>query len=284
MSRPVHLLAWLFVLAGCHATTAATKRTAPADPALTVVTLNLYHDKDDWLRRRVQILDTLKGLQPDVIALQEVLQHDTLPNQAEWLANQLGYDWHFVSVDPPGKSRRYGNALLTRLPVRARHQERLRPFEDSRTVALLRVDLQGNPVNVYATHLHHAKAGGAIRRQQLEDVMAFVDKTDNGFPSVIAGDFNASADAPELAALRMDFVDTYGILHPGIDAEASSTLNLHYFTAARVDHVFHQANLFTPAAAEIILDHAAPDGSWPSDHYALVAVLRLGREAMNGSE
>ena len=135
------------------------------DSTLKLVTLNLYHDKDEWPKRRTQIVDTLAALQPDVIALQEVLQHDTLPNQAQWLAQELGYHWYFISVDPEDKARRYGNALLTRHPVLARGQQRLQPMEDSRTAGFVRIKLQGQPVNVYVTHLHHTPEGKALRTQ-----------------------------------------------------------------------------------------------------------------------
>ena len=60
-------------------------------PEFTLVTLNLYHDRDDWPKRRVQIVNTLRALEPDAIVLQEVLQHEGLPNQATWLARELGY-------------------------------------------------------------------------------------------------------------------------------------------------------------------------------------------------
>jgi beta-glucosidase len=281
MNRTLHLLLFLLMLVGCRTVAPSEKHVTSDHPTLTVVTLNLYHDKDDWPRRRVQILETLKALQPEVIALQEVLQHETLPNQAEWLATQLGYDWHFVSVDPPGKARRYGNALLTRLPVLARDQQALQPLQDSRTVGMLRVELEGKPINVYVTHLHHTGQGGAMRAQQLDDAMAFITSTAGGFPSIVAGDFNAAADAPELTALRTGFVDTYGILHPGTGARESSTLNPHYFTPARIDHVFHQRDAFRPMTARIILDHPDAQGTWPSDHYGLQVELQL--TAANGS-
>lgn len=274
MSQLLQLLLVL-VLSACQTAKPASPAASKDPPTLTLVTLNLYHDKDDWPRRRVQIVETLKALQPDAIALQEVLQHEQLPNQAEWLATQLGYDWHFVSVDPPDAVRRYGNALLTRLPVLARDQQALSPLDDSRTVALLRVELHGKPINLYATHLHHTEEGDAIRKQQVGDLMAFIAATARGYPSVVTGDFNSAADSPELGALRENFVDTYGSLHPGADATTSSTLNLHYFKPARIDHVFYQRSTFKPKSARIILNHADAQGIWPSDHYGLQAELQL---------
>ncbi|MFP3434803.1 endonuclease/exonuclease/phosphatase family protein, partial [Paraburkholderia sp. SIMBA_061] len=79
-----------------------------------MLTLNLFHDREDWPRRRVQILETLQQLRPDVIALEEVIQREGQQNQAQWLADALGYHWQFVSTDAAGSPLRYGNALLTR--------------------------------------------------------------------------------------------------------------------------------------------------------------------------
>ncbi|HVK50304.1 MAG TPA: endonuclease/exonuclease/phosphatase family protein, partial [Pseudoxanthomonas sp.] len=52
-----------------------TQATTPngAD-ALDVVTLNLWHDKQDWPRRQDLIVRELEQRKPDVVLLQEVLQ------------------------------------------------------------------------------------------------------------------------------------------------------------------------------------------------------------------
>lgn len=266
------LLVMLAILVGC--------RTTPAPPTanvrmLKIATLNLYHDKDDWPRRRVQIVEEFKREQPDVIALQEVIQREDLVNQAEWLAGQLGYAWHFVSTDPAGKPMRYGNAILTRHPVLLRGEQRLRPLDDSRTVGLLRIDLDGRALNVYVTHLHWTDQGGSIRAQQLADLLQYIATTSEGIASIVAGDFNATADAPELTSLRGGFIDTYGSLHPDVDPVSSSTLNLKYFAPKRIDHVFYQRGEFTPVSSRIIFNQPDADGTWASDHYGMLATLRL---------
>ncbi len=125
----------------------AQASTTDADtPALSVVTLNLWHDKGDWPRREAQIVDALQALQPDVIALQEVFQHEGLPNQAQTIADALGYGFYFVSTDPVGKPQRYGNALLTRHPILARESKVLQPLDDFRTAAHLRIAIGGRAV------------------------------------------------------------------------------------------------------------------------------------------
>jgi endonuclease/exonuclease/phosphatase family metal-dependent hydrolase len=272
MKSYISLFFLLILLNGCR-TMPATD--APERGTLKIATLNLYHDKDDWPRRRMQIVEEFRRQQPDVITLQEVIQRENLVNQAEWLAGQLGYSWHFVSTDPAGKPMRYGNAILTRHPVLLRGEQRLRPLDDSRTVGLLRIDLQGRPLNVYVTHLHWTDQGGAIRTQQVADLVRYIAATSEGMPSIVAGDFNSTTDSPELAALREGFIDTYGSRQPDADTVSSSTLNLKYFAPKRIDHVFYQRGEFTPVSSQIIFNQANADGTWASDHYGMLAILRF---------
>ena len=73
---------------------------------MSMVTFNLHHDREDWPRRRRTILAELKRLQPDAVALQEVIQRRNVRNQAQWLASQLGRERFTVcaaetyAVDP----------------------------------------------------------------------------------------------------------------------------------------------------------------------------------------
>ena len=249
-------------------------------PEFTLVTLNLYHDRDDWPKRRVQIVETLRRLQPDAIALQEVLQHETLPNQATWLAGELGYHSHFVTTDPPSHPRRYGIALLSRQPLLERGETLLHPLEDHRTAGLARVLVDGGPLNLYFTHLYWAPDGAITRTQQLADLIAYIEATADGAPSVIAGDFNAEAVAPELAALRAGWDDAWSRLHADLDAEASSTLNPAYFTSpARIDHVFLEQGRLQPVHAELLFTAPDAEGIWASDHRGLLARFRIEDDA-----
>jgi endonuclease/exonuclease/phosphatase family metal-dependent hydrolase len=178
-----------------------SEASVPVLPAFTVVTLNLWHDKQDWPRRQESIVATLATLQPDVVLLQEVLQYAGLTNQAESLAQALGYQYRFYSADPPTQARRYGNAILTRHRILAIAQQALSPAGDYRVAGLASVEIAGRPVNVYVTHLHHEFDGAAVRQRQAEAVMAFVAATAGTAPAVLGGDFNAADSAVELQPL-----------------------------------------------------------------------------------
>ncbi len=271
--RALPALLVALALAAC----ATAPRGAPED-AISVVTLNIYHDKADWPKRLPLVVDGLQALRPDVIALQEVLQHDTLPNQARTIADALGYDVHFISVDPADRARRYGNAILTPHPILARGGCRLEPVSDGRTLAHARIAIDGTVVDVFATHLHHEQHGSAMRRQQADGVLAAVDATrDPALPVLLLGDFNASVDDAGLSPLRTRFADAYGVRHgAGAGPPAHATLNPAYFAAtARIDHVLVERGRFDVIDADIVFDTPAPDGAWASDHFGVFAAVRV---------
>lgn len=265
----------LLALSACRSAPVAPPAAEQA-PSLSVVTLNLWHDKKDWPRRQDMIVRELKALRPDVILLQEVLQDAALPNQAGTLAQQLGYHYRFFSADPPSQARRYGNAILTRAPQRQSRETRLQPLDDYRTVGWVRIDIADRPLNVYVTHLHYRPEGGDIRAQQVRSLLEFIGSTRGDAPSVLAGDFNTRADAPELQPLTAMFADAYAAAHPGeaVNAPEHTTLNTHLgHPPVRIDHVFFEVDAFRSDEARIILDRPDAGGAWPSDHYGMWAKL-----------
>lgn len=252
--------------------------SASAAPGMSMVTFNLHHDREDWPARRKVILRELQGLRPDAIALQEVIQKPHVRNQAAWLARKLGYDYQFVSTDPPGRFKRYGNALLTRRPVLARNDHLLAPLGDYRTVAHLRIDVDGQPVNVYATHLNERadESGSRIRGEQVADLLKFIADTAGDAPVVIAGDFNALVDAGDLSALRNHYGDSFGSVHVNNELAQVSTLNRHYFDAPlRIDHIFFQQDRLLAREARILFDQPYAEGRWASDHYGVWTRLQF---------
>lgn len=252
--------------------------SASAAPGMSMVTFNLHHDREDWPARRKVILRELRALHPDAIALQEVIQKPHVRNQAAWLARKLGYDYQFVSTDPPGRFKRYGNALLTRRPVLARNDHLLAPLGDYRTVAHLRIDVDGQPVNVYATHLNERadESGSRIRGEQVADLLKFIADTAGDAPVVIAGDFNALVDAGDLSALRNHYGDSFGSVHVNNELAQVSTLNRHYFDAPlRIDHIFFQQDRLLAREARILFDQPYAEGRWASDHYGVWTRLQF---------
>jgi endonuclease/exonuclease/phosphatase family metal-dependent hydrolase len=252
---------------------AACAAVPPIRPAveLKLVTFNIWHDQGDWAARRPLLVAALKAQDADVIALQEVLQDAAvgLENQAAMLARELGgYRVAFVSTDPEGAPRRYGNALLTRLPVLTEASTRLQPLDDYRTALRLRVTVQGRPVDVVVTHLAWQDDAGSVRARQIASLLDWLPN--DGAPLVILGDFNAAQDDSGLSVLTGPRF--FSVLPRG---SVATTLNPAKGHPNRViDHIFAERSAFAPVSAHLFGD-TPTNGEYPSDHFGVAATLRL---------
>lgn len=251
-------------LAGC-----TTFRTT-ASRDLTVVTFNIWHDAGgQWPKRLGLLTEVLRAADADVVALQEVLEdaNKGLPNQADTIARALGYrQVHFVAPEPEGAPKRYGNAILTRLPVVEVARRKLAPLSDYRTAIRVRVQSADGPVDIVGTHLAWQPEAGAVRAEQLADLLGWLPT--DGVPLIVMGDFNAPLDDPGLRAMGAPrFVSA---LPPGA---ASTTLNPDRGHKPRViDHIFVESAVFAVSDARLIGDRAV-DGEYPSDHFGVAARL-----------
>ena len=250
-------------LAGC-----ARGLTGGASSVLKVATFNIWHDAGGQWPRRLELLTAaLRAADADVVALQEVLEdsHKGLPNQARTLATALGYaQVHFVAVEPEGAPKRYGNAILTRLPVIEVARRKLEPLDDYRTSIRVRVRTGAGPVDVVGTHLAWKPEQGPVRAQQLADLLAWLPR--DGTPLIVMGDFNAPLDDPGLAGMAPPRFES--ALPPGA---VETTLNPARGHEPRViDHIFVEREHFAVAGAEVIGDEPVA-GEYPSDHFGVAA-------------
>lgn len=237
---------------------------------LRVATFNIWHDAGgNWPVRLGLLVDALRVADPDVIALQEVLEDagKGLPNQADTIAAELGYpEVHFVAVEPEGAPKRYGNAILTRLPVIEVARRKLEPLSDYRTAIRVRVRTDAGPVDVVGTHLAWKPGQGPVRAQQLADLLGWLPN--DGVPLIVMGDFNAPLDDPGLKTMGPPrFVSA---LPPGA---AETTLNPARGHEPRViDHIFAERLAFAVADARVI-GNLPVGGEYPSDHFGVAATL-----------
>lgn len=238
---------------------------------LRVATFNIWHDAEDWAARLPLIVQALRESDPDVIALQEVLEDHNkgLTNQASTIAGMLGgYSVHFSASEPVGSVKRYGNAILSRLPVTEEAAKVLEPLNDHRTALRTRVLLPSGPVDVVATHLAWQANAGAVRARQVSDLMAWLPG--DRVARVVMGDFNAQLAAPELSLLGPPRFNS-----ALADGATTTTLNPAKGHSERViDHIFAETCCFTPIAAQRIGDRAV-EGKYPSDHFGVAATLQL---------
>ena len=149
-------------------------------------------------------------------------------------------------------------------------------------MAHVRIDFKGRVVDVYDTHLHHTPEGGSIRATQIRDLLAFVDSTRGDGAVVLAGDFNARLETPEMQLVAADFVDVFKTLHPSATGAEAETFNpIFGVDPGAIDHIFvsRTGASLKPLACEVIFRSPGPDSVWASDHFGVVARLGLSGAA-----
>jgi len=166
----------------------------PVTPVLKVASLRLPVEDTQWRVQREAILDLLRELRLDVIAVQQVRQSADTPNPACWLATRLQYSCDFITADPPSQPLRRGNALLSRDSVVEDGITLLHGADQFSAAGLQRLQRGSKTVNVYVVRIRPENDDAEARRHQAADLRAWIAATSDGYPSLVAGDFSASTE------------------------------------------------------------------------------------------
>jgi endonuclease/exonuclease/phosphatase family metal-dependent hydrolase len=113
-------------------------------------------------------------------------------------------------------------------------------------------------------------AGAALRARQLDAAAAWAQHGERR-PLVIAGDFNAGVQDPEVR----EFVRRHDADF-GADASALASSTLRHRAGASVDHVALVGGgpRWHVCARDTVLTEIDPvTGVWPSDHFGVLATL-----------
>jgi endonuclease/exonuclease/phosphatase family metal-dependent hydrolase len=256
----------VLTVAGALVTPGGTGEPAAAagDPAAGSVRLVAYNIRMGFgLDGRFDLAglaETIAGQRPDIVALSEVDRawllnggHDTLT----LLARRLGMTYRFAPAADPV----WGDAVLTRLPVRESRTRRLAPVgapTGAQALAVV-VDVGGRELVVVATHLQPPPGDGPVG--QAREVAGFATGFAAGRPLVVAGDLNTEPGEPAFEALRgAGLVDALAAGRP-LPTSPSGV------PEQEIDHV-----LTSPGIAAA--DPVAPAGT-ASDHLAVAVTLTL---------
>jgi endonuclease/exonuclease/phosphatase family metal-dependent hydrolase len=257
-------------------------------------------------RERIEAIAAfIRALDVDVLVLQEVALGSVdgrAIDQPAGLGALTGMDarygalHHYTLVEPeddrPVGAVLWGNALLSRLPIRAtavhalpipadddlvepegtrdRRSGELSPAagvryaeagigpREARCALECLVDAGGTTVRVVTTHL--AYVGRAQRFAQSAAVASLVEA--HG-PTVVAGDLNAAAGDPELAPLDASLTDAFTATGTRVGDPARGSCG-----SQPIDHVFVRG-------LDVLECGVARDAGDLSDHWPIVASLAL---------
>jgi endonuclease/exonuclease/phosphatase family metal-dependent hydrolase len=268
----------------------AAEAPSAAPSALCVMTFNLRYASPEppnaWPQRRPVMRACIQKLQPDLIGTQEGLYA-----QLKDLAADLpAYEW--IGLGRDGGSHGEFMAIFYR-------KERFEPLEfdhfwlsDTPDVVasaswgntnrrmVTWVKFRDRPAKrefyFWNTHLDHAvqlarEKGAALIRQRVEAL-------NTTLPVLLVGDFNATAGANkayDVLVSEAGFTDLWTIARQRTNATINS---FHAFRGPqpggqRIDWILARGPV-TVAAMEIVTFQQ--DGQYPSDHFPVVAWLKLG--------
>jgi endonuclease/exonuclease/phosphatase family metal-dependent hydrolase len=262
---------------------------------LSVLTLNLWHNCGPWKERAQRIRGWIDRLDPDLIGFQEVLQGDGLDQLGELLGDHSYHLEYAKVIDFWGDPRlSFGNGLASRWPIREPEVLKLPDAgDDERRVALsVTVEAPHGPLSFTVTHLNWKLHHGETRERQ---VVALCDlvlrrRPRDGFPPILAGDFNAEPDSAEIRYVTglqsiegrsVYFCDAWR--YAGEEGDGITWSNRNDYARPwlepdrRIDYIF--VGNPRPGGVGVIetcrlVCSEKDDGVWPSDHFGVYAEIR----------
>ena len=256
-----------------------------ADTALRIMSFNIRlpaesDGVDYWETRKPLAVRMLREQQPDVIGLQELVKA-----QADYLARELPqYAWFGRGREADGggehmgvfyrkdrlKVIESGDFWLSDTPDVAGSITWGHPHPRMVTWALFEQRSDGRRFYLFNTHLPYRDEDEAVRLKGAQAIARHLATLPDDVPVVLTGDFNTTPDSDAHAVLAGTLQDAWTTAPrvEGIDA------TFHGFTGKadrRIDWIFVRG-----AQLESITSVTTRwNNRYPSDHFPLVATLRL---------
>jgi endonuclease/exonuclease/phosphatase family metal-dependent hydrolase len=227
----------------------------------------------DGRRSEKRIADVIATLDVDVIGLQELdlnRRRSGRADQAGLIAEALGWSHAFhpaMRVD----EEQYGNATLSRLPMRLRQAKELpsvmtRRCPETRAAIWVEVETTSGPVQLINTHLGLGRRERAMQAALLIGT-EWLLKMKDAEPVILLGDFNSLPRSAALRLLEGALRDVKSLLDPPPNLKTFPTR----FPLLALDHIFVNERVQVNAASVV----RNRETRIASDHFPLVAELRL---------
>lgn len=212
-----------------------------------------------------RVVDVLREVDADVIALQEVVAHSfshKRDHQAEYIAEQLGMEFRMGGTRQH-RGADYGNAILSRFPI-----ERSENFDISvkkyepRGCLQAEISLNGSG-SLHFMNLHMGTSYFE-RRLQVHKLLAChaLDRPEFVGKRIVAGDFNEWISGLTTRLFKANFKSVDPKLHLGKTRTFPGVLPLVHLDHVYFDHTFELKYAFV---------HRSRTALVASDHLPIVA-------------
>jgi endonuclease/exonuclease/phosphatase family metal-dependent hydrolase len=261
---------------------------------LRVLTLNIWNRQGPWERRLELLRAGIKRLDPDLVGLQEIIEHAGV-SQADFIREGLGYEAAFGPAHDLGGDVRFGNAVLSRWPIAS---SRVFPLptgetDERRALLMTEIDSPHGKIPFFTTHLNWKFHHGVVREAQVAEIAEIVKREAplSGLPPVVTGDFNAEPEATEIRFFKglqslggksTFFSDCFA--HTGVGPGFTFDATRNPFAAPtheyprRIDYVFVRGPdsqvRGKPLSARVVMEEIE-GGVCATDHYGVLAEISI---------
>ena len=259
---------------------------------------------EPWEKRLASIRHELRRLEPDVVALQEVVQVKPASSmgvadaaaefgfdQARDIAEGLDYSVCFGrNIESPYPM---GSAILSRWPILRTLVFPLPRVETDEHRSLLFAEIKApfGALPVFCTHLNWKLDEGHVREVQVRYITDQIRglAPAGGFPPILMGDMNAEPDSDEirfmsgrtsLGGTSVYFADAFGVAGDG--SKVATFCRRNPFAAParepdrRIDYIFVRGpddeGRGEPLEARLCFDQPH-EGVFASDHFGVMATI-----------
>ncbi|MEJ2132124.1 MAG: endonuclease/exonuclease/phosphatase family protein [Gammaproteobacteria bacterium] len=260
----------------------------------SVLTFNIWNYEGPWNERLPLIRACIGSLEPDLIALQEVLVGESI-DQPALLFEGTPYGYEFARaqdfwLDP---SLAFGNLVASRWPLAQTETLVLSRRDGAAGRVALFTDVQApfGPVPFVSTHLTYPPYDGYVRERQVKEISELLRSrhVSGGFPAIVCGDFYARPESAEVRFMKgmqsIDGASTFFVdaFEAAGDGDGATMSRDNPFADppldVRIDYIFvgrDRPNGAGRVEACEVVGRESVNGVYPSDHYGVFATFSRG--------
>lgn len=191
----------------------------PAAESFRVMTYNIHHGEGlDGKVDLERIAQLIRSEQADIVALQEVdkgVERTARRDFPRELAELTGMTCVF-SNNLHHQGGEYGNAVLTRFPIKSvtnLHYRMVKP-DEQRGLLQVRLEARGRELVLLDTHLDFQK-DGVERLMKVDQIRSVLERDYPGKPAILCGDFNDTPGSRMHARLAEFLIDCWAAVGRG---------------------------------------------------------------------
>lgn len=219
-----------------------------------------------------RIANFIASKRPDVISLNEAMKFSSTNSHAQRIADRLravtGQTWTYRWIQKSGAATGEGEVIMSRLDVDALDDYLL---SYARSVAMMRLNVNGRNVTVYSTHLDHQSTSYRLTQiSQLKSWMAT-----NPEQRIVAGDFNAWPGTTEYSTMTATFNDGWAVARSAGTAYSYSGNPDGNTRNSRIDYVWASKGATALRVVRADVFNATDAQGRMSDHNPLMVTYQV---------